>query len=174
MNGKRQRFSGELKGKVALEAFRGDGRGERLSCLSSVLPWGSVSDDGVEDGQQFPHHRGERDPLGLPGFEQTLIEAPQDWVVLACHKRCHVERGTDVGARPPQTVRLPLSVPLSRLNGATPTRAAIFLRSRVPSSGSSAMRVRAVTSPMPGTLLSRSSVSRQAGVPRMVSSRPDA
>ena len=38
-------------------------------------------------------------------------------------------------ARPPQTVRLPLRVPLSRLKGATPTRAAICRRSSVPSSG---------------------------------------
>jgi hypothetical protein len=37
--------------------------------------------------------------------------------------------------RPPQIERFPLNRPLSRLNGATPTKAAIFFRSRLPSSG---------------------------------------
>lgn len=59
-----------------------------------------------------------------------------------------VDRRT--GARPPQTRRLPLSVPLSRASGATPTRAAICLRGSVPSSGSSPMRVRLRTGPTPG------------------------
>ena len=40
-------------------------------------------------------------------------------------------------------MRRPRQVPLSRLNGATPTRLAILRRSRAPSSGSSAIRVRA-------------------------------
>ena len=44
-------------------------------------------------------------------------------------------RAARTRARPPQTVRLPRSVPLSRLKGATPTRAAISRRSNVPSSG---------------------------------------
>ena len=35
-----------------------------------------------------------------------------------------------IRARPPHTVRLPRSVPLSRLKGATPTKAAICRRSR--------------------------------------------
>ena len=43
-------------------------------------------------------------------------------------------------------------------------------RSSAPSSGSSAIRVRAMVGPMPGTEASRSSFSRQAGEPRTVSS----
>ena len=46
---------------------------------------------------------------------------------------------------PPHTVRLPRSVPLSRLNGATPTRDAICLRLSWPSSGSLASKVEATT-----------------------------
>ena len=75
-------------------------------------------------------------------------------------------------ARPPQTVRCPRILPLSRLIGATPTRLAICLRFKVPSSGSSANRVTDRTWPTPGTLLSRSSRIRQRGLWRMVSPRP--
>ena len=46
--------------------------------------------------------------------------------------------------RPPAIVRWPRQGPLSRLSGATPTRAAIWRRSRRPSSGSSAISVRAM------------------------------
>src|SRR6187551_2380246 len=60
--------------------------------------------------------------------------------------------------------RRPRSVPLSRLKGATPARAAICLRPRLPSSGSSAIRVDAVTRPTPGGLSSRSTFSSQIGV----------
>ena len=74
--------------------------------------------------------------------------------------------------RPPQTVRCPRILPLSRLIGATPTRLAICLRFKVPSSGSSANRVTDRTWPTPGTLLSRSSRIRQRGLWRMVSPRP--
>src|SRR3954464_3582734 len=48
-------------------------------------------------------------------------------------------------ARPAQIVRRPRSLPLSRLNGATPTRAATCRRVREPSSGSCASSVRALT-----------------------------
>ena len=39
---------------------------ERLSCLSSELPWFLVPDDCVEDGQQFAHDGDEGAFLGLP------------------------------------------------------------------------------------------------------------
>lgn len=57
-------------------------------------------------------------------------------------------RAWRTAARPPQMERSPLRLPLSWLNGATPTSAAICLRPSVPSSGSSAIRVAALTSPM--------------------------
>ena len=47
------------------------------------------------------------------------------------------------GARPPQTVRVPRRVPLSRWNGAPPTRAASRWRLRVTHSGRSSNHVRA-------------------------------
>ena len=50
-------------------------------------------------------------------------------------------------ARPPQMLRRPRHWPLSRLNGARPTNAAICRRSNWPSSGNSASSVRATTGP---------------------------
>ena len=55
-------------------------------------------------------------------------------------------------ALPPQMVRRPLRVPLSQVSGAMPTRAAICLRLRVPSSGNSSRRVRLLTGPILGML----------------------
>ena len=80
-------------------------------------------------------------------------------------------------ALPPQQLRLPRRVPLSRLRGATPTKAAICWRVRAPVSGSSAKRVRERTGPTPGTLCSRLSVSRQdmalvQGPPQVLIQRP--
>src|ERR687886_2240405 len=64
--------------------------------------------------------------------------------------------------RPPQMTRLPCARPLSRLNGATPTSAAMARWSRWPSSGSRASRVAESTGPTPLALRSRSSCSRQS------------
>ena len=65
--------------------------------------------------------------------------------------------------RPPAMDRRPRIRPESRLIGAMPTRAAIWWRLMVPSSGNCVRSVRAVTSPIPGTDLSRASVSHQTG-----------
>ena len=67
-------------------------------------------------------------------------------------------------ARPPQVVRLPLWRPLSRLNGATPTRAAICFRPREPRSGRPASNVMDTWFPTPGTLRRSSSFSRHTGL----------
>ena len=73
---------------------------------------------------------------------------------------------------PPHVERLPLNCPLSLLKGATPTRAAISLRFRRPSSGNSAMITLDNTSPTPGTLVSRSSSALHTGLDSM-NSRSD-
>ena len=74
-------------------------------------------------------------------------------------------------ARPPHVVRVPRRVPLSRLNGATPTRAAMRWRLKAPNSGRSSTSVRAHTGPMPGTRRYSVSHSRQTGLARRVLSR---
>src|SRR5258708_25153018 len=61
--------------------------------------------------------------------------------------------------------------PLSRLNGASPARAAICLRLSIPSSGNCASRVIESTLPTPGTERSNSSRSRHNGVSRINSPR---
>ena len=80
-------------------------------------------------------------------------------------ERVAMYRAFRTSVRPPAMVRLPRIWPESRLTGATPTRAAIRRRSSWPSSGRSAIRVREVTSPTPGTDVSRSSAARQIGEP---------
>ena len=67
-------------------------------------------------------------------------------------------------ARPPQIVLRPRNDPLSRLNGATPTRAAIWRRLRLPSSGRDAISLAEVLGPTPGTLCKRLSLTRHIGL----------
>ncbi len=69
-------------------------------------------------------------------------------------------------ARPPQTVRVPRRVPLSRGKGATPTRAARRWRLKVPHCCRSSRKVRDHTGPLPGPL--RNSTSRPTGMARRV------
>ena len=68
---------------------------------------------------------------------------------------------------PPHTERLPRNAPLSRFNGATPTRAATWPRFRLPSSGRCVSSVEDSTGPTPGTLRSRSSWGRHMGDERI-------
>ena len=84
--------------------------------------------------QQLAHAGGERYLLQLAGGEQALIEGSNGWVEAGRGEHGHVERGR-TPARPPRTVRLPRSEPLSRLKGATPTSAAICLGPTVPAPG---------------------------------------
>ena len=84
---------------------------------------------GVEDDEQFAHTRDQSHLLRFTMRQQPLVEVADEGVVAGCGQRPHVE-----GARP-QTARLPRRMPLSRLKGATPTRAATCLRSKVPNSG---------------------------------------
>src|SRR6202030_1819478 len=67
--------------------------------------------------------------------------------------------------RPPPIMLLPRHCPDWRVQGASPTRAAICRRSSEPSSGSSAIRVRAIVFPTPGTEARRYSFSTQTADP---------
>ena len=111
----------------------------------------------------FEHTGCEGQLLRLTRGQQPLIEVPDDGVEASVYQRSHVESGA-ARARPPHTVRLPRSVPLSPLNGATPTSAAICRRSSVPSSGRYARRVRESCFPTPGTVRRRSSFSLHTGL----------
>ena len=69
-------------------------------------------------------------------------------------------------ARPPQIVRRPRRGPLAPLRGATPTKAALCWRVRVPHAGRSRSNVRAHTGPLPGALCHQSSWACQSALRR--------
>ena len=73
-------------------------------------------------------------------------------------------RAARTSALPAKIVRLPRYLPLSRLMGASPARAAIFFLFNCPSSGSRARRVQALTGPIPLKVLRRFSFSLHRGV----------
>ena len=78
----------------------------------------------VEHGQLLPHAGGESQFLRLPGRQKPLVELSNDWVSACRHQSSHVQHSAHSGPSTPGVGRLPLWRPLSRLNGATPTRAA--------------------------------------------------
>src|SRR3954449_9636209 len=55
--------------------------GERLSWVSSGLPWFLVSQDGVEDGEELAGDGDEGDHLGLCGGAEAFAEGLEDGVV---------------------------------------------------------------------------------------------
>ena len=90
---------------------------------------------------------------------------------VAAPTSVHMDQAAREGVRPPQTVRVPLRVPRSRGQGATPPRAARRWRLQGPNSGRSSHKGRVHPGPRPGTRRSTSSCSRQTGLARrMVSS----
>src|SRR5215207_8920847 len=151
------------KGEV--ESRRWARAGERLCCWSSVLPWSVVADDGVEDGEEFSGCCDEGDHLGLSGGDEAVAEGLEGWVVTGGGHGSEEEDGAHGGAASADEAP---AAPPPRLpvKGARPASAAILRRSRRPSSGSSARRVRATTGPTPGTETRRSSFSRHSGDPR--------
>ncbi len=71
---------------------------QRLSWLSSGLPWFLVSDDSVKDGEEFPCNGDEGGFLWLPGGGEAVIEALQDGVEPCRDHRGHEQSGAH--ARP--------------------------------------------------------------------------
>src|SRR3954464_1442430 len=55
--------------------------GERLSWVSSGLPWFLVSQDGVEDGEELAGDGDEGDHVGLAGGAEAFAEGFEDGVV---------------------------------------------------------------------------------------------
>jgi hypothetical protein len=147
------------------------GWGERLSCRSSVLftPWSLVPDDGIEGGDEFSGGCDDGDELGLSGGDESVVERLEDRVVAGGDQGAHEQGGADGGPSPADEA-LVASWPEFRVHGARPTSAATWRRSSDPSLGSSAMRVRTMVLPIPGTEASRSSFAAQAGELRTASS----
>src|SRR5262250_409081 len=80
-------------GRLALTSPRL--RGERLSCLSSGLPWPIVPDDCVEDGQQLSSDSDECNHFGFAGCDQAVEEGFQDWVVFFGYHCAHEQGGAN-------------------------------------------------------------------------------
>src|SRR5262245_4832336 len=55
--------------------------GERLSWLSSALPWPIVSENGIEDGQELSSDGDESGHLGFSGGNEAVEEGLQDRIV---------------------------------------------------------------------------------------------
>ena len=120
----------------------------------------------VENREPLSHTGGECHLLGLSCVTQALVETANDGIAAGPHQGRHVQCCPDM-RRPPHTMRLLRSVPLSRFSGATPRSAALCFRLKVPNSGRSTISVRASPGPTPGTVRSRSSFSRQMGLSRI-------
>ena len=119
----------------------------------------------IQNNQELTHTGGKRHLWSFSSFPKTFVKCLDNRVTAdSCSQLpCKALHAMTL---PPHTERLPFIVPLSRLRGATPTREAICLRLRRPSSGNCASRVAANTGPTPGTLRSRFSLSRQIGLER--------
>jgi len=65
------------------------------------LPRRPVFQHGIEDGQQFPHARDERDFLGFAGGAEPLIETPNHGIEAGRHDRSHVECHPHLGTPTP-------------------------------------------------------------------------
>ena len=61
--------------------------------MSSVLPWFFVSDDGVEDSEEFSGDRNESCFLRFAGGDEAAIEGFQDGVEPRSDHRRHEQRG---------------------------------------------------------------------------------
>jgi len=130
---------------------------------SSVLRWGLGPKERIEDAGEASHAGDEGGFVWASPLGQILVMLADAGIATRC-VACHGEGVANAGSSPAM-VRLPRIGPKSRLTGAAPTRAAIRRRSSRPGSGRSAIRVRAVTSPMPGPEIRRSEQPARRGSP---------
>ncbi len=130
-----------------------------------------VPEDGVGDGEDLLGHRDEGDHLGLSGGHEAVVERRLNGELPRVAVRGPAVNSTARhGARPPPIMLLPCHWPDWRTHGARPPSAATLRRSRLPSSGISARRTRAVTGPIPGMLVRSFSFLAPGGDPRTMSS----
>ena len=101
----------------------------------------SMFDHRIEDRQELAHTGDQCHFREFPSPAQPLIEDLQTGFHLTA-TNVLMYSAPRTTARPPQVVRRPRKVPLSRFKGATPTNAAIWWRVKLLSSGSSAISVR--------------------------------
>ena len=121
---------------------------------------------GVEYDQQLSEAGGESHLFRLPRSTEALVEVAKDRVVPDSHQRSHIQGSAQWVLAQPHTVRFPRRVPLSRLKGATPTRAATSLPLMLPNSGRRVITVAVTIGPIPGTPRSSLASSCHKGLER--------
>ena len=124
------------------------------------IPGGLRAAEGVAEDEELAQAGDERDLGRLAGGDEALVKGLEVGVRRVAVSAA-MESARRTWARPPQQRRRPRRVPLSRLNGATPTRAAICWREQAPSSGKSASRVAAAAGLMPGMRCSQAARGRR-------------
>jgi hypothetical protein len=102
---------------------------------------------GVEDRQELAHAGRQRYLLGFARGAQALVKGFEHRIIADGHEGTHVQGRPHLCASTPGGAS-PRRVPLSRLRGATPTRAAMRWRLKVPNSGRSSSKVQVHTEPM--------------------------
>ena len=74
-----------------------------------MIPGGSVSDHGIEHGEQFTHGSDQGHLTGLAGCNQLLIEGLDRRVVDSGAHGGHVEGASDVGPTAPYGTSTPMT-----------------------------------------------------------------
>jgi hypothetical protein len=78
---------------AAISEPRNDFLPERLSVMSSGVPWFAVSQDGIEDDDEFAHASDESLLTGFAGGSEFGVVPGNDRVGAAGDEGCHVEGG---------------------------------------------------------------------------------
>src|ERR1700694_4271265 len=91
-------------------------RGERLSLGSSGfwLPWGFISQDGIEDCEQLSGDGDDRDEFGFAGGDEPVAEQLEGWVVTGCDQGSHEQDAANAG---PAAADEALAAPFAGLPG---------------------------------------------------------
>ena len=133
------------------------------------MPRFFVSQDGVEDSEELSGDGDEGDHFGFVVGDELLMEGAELWVAAGGDHGSDEEGGANSGAT---SANEAAAAPLSRLSGAGGEAGKCGDLAAIESSelGRSAMRVRAMVGPTPGTEDKRSSLARHAGEPRTASS----
>src|SRR5215210_9069401 len=118
-------------------------------------PTGStLSDHGVEDGEQLPHARHQSDLLGLARCYEPSVELLYGGVVSGGNQSRHVECLPDPRSSAPHAAAPPQSAGVAVDGSHSDEGGESSLGEREPSSGNSAKSVRQSTGATPGTLRS--------------------
>jgi hypothetical protein len=95
-----------LRGLLRIRSFNGLPHAERLSVMSSGLPWFAVSQDGIEDDDESAHASDESLLTGFAGGAQFGVVRSDDRIGTAGDQGGHIEGGAHGGAAAGDPARL--------------------------------------------------------------------